>query len=421
MEKDISFQIESESFQGKIIYGSGNKIEIKCSPMISDSNILQNKFEEGTIFNLNGKIKNKKFTAINCFVREGIDSFFYIVIEKNKKLDYKINIGNLYIGVSNIDNKIKNIKKCNFKISHQIPFLINNKQVYIPKHNFNIKFDKNIIIEFKNSVSLDDLNQILFDLKIFFQILVLNKDIEIIKKYFYLEDEIEIEEIRKYEKNFNRQQANYLIDNYNNFDIDKNLKLWFEAKEKYGKIFSYLSGILKENTLNHIEFKLFALSQWVEVYSTALFETNDKEKDIKKDEKELKKLINDSDLSDEAKNNLIDNWHYDTKGHTFVEKLKQLFKKNDFFSNLFNENKNLIEDIKYYRNKLTHLNVKDNLNSEQMVNLYEILKNLIYLYIMDELELQDNSNYHKFKKEANHFYKKYENLSKLLKSNKGDR
>lgn len=414
MEKDISFQIESESFQGKIKYGSGNKIEIKCSPMISDSNILQNKFEEGTIFNLNGKIKNKKFTAINCFIRDGIDLFPYIGIEK-------INIGNLYIGVSNINNKIKNIKKCNFKISHQIPFLINDKQVYIHKHkhNFNIKFDKSIIIEFKNSVSLDDLNQILFDLKIFFQILVLNKDIEIIKKYFYLEDETEIEEIRKYEKNFNRQQTNYLIDNYNN--IDKSLKLWFKAKEKYGKIFSYLSGILKENTLNHIEFKLFALSQWVEAYSTALFETNDKEKDIKKDEKELKKLINGSNLSDEAKNNLIDNWHYDTKGHTFVEKLKQLFKKNDFFSNLFNENKNLIEDIKAYRNKLTHLNVKDNLNSEQMVNLYEILKNLIYLYIMDELELQDNSNYHKFKKEANHFYKKYENLSKLLKSNKGDR
>ncbi|WP_323127360.1 hypothetical protein [Aliarcobacter butzleri] len=77
--------------------------------------------------------------------------------------------------------------------------------------------------------------------------------------------------------------------------------------------------------------------------------------------------------------------------------------------------------MKYYRNKLTHLNVKDDLNSEQMVNLYEILKNLIYLYIMDELQLQDNNNYHKFKNEANHFYKKYENLSKLLKSNKGDR
>lgn len=405
MEKDISFDIESEPFQGKIKYGSGNKIEIKCSPMISDSNILQNKFEEGTIFNLNGTIENKKFTAINCFIIDGIDSFRYIGIEKNKKLDYKINIGNLYIGVSNIDNKIKNIKKCNFKISHQIPFLINGKQAYISEHNFNIKFDKNIIIEFKNFVSLDDLNQILFDLKIFFQILVLNKDIEIIKKYFYLEDETEIEEIRKYEKNFNRQQANYLIDNYNNFDIEKSLNCWFEAKERYGKIFSYLSGILKETTLNHIEFKLFALSQWVEAYSRE-FVKNSALQIIKNN------LI--KDIDKEFLNSII------TKNNTFRTDLNGLFiiknLKKLVFDDLSRDKKKcLINDILCYRNHLTHLNVKDDLNSEQMVNLYEILKNLIYLYIMDELQLQDDINYDKFKNEVNHFYKKYNALAETIK------
>ena len=82
---------------------------------------------------------------------------------------------------------------------------------------------------------------------------------------------------------------------------------------------------------------------------------------------------------------------------------------------LNDSNEKLIEDIKNYRNKLTHLNVKDDLNSEQMVNLYEILKNLIYLYIMDELQLQDDINYDKFKNEVNHFYKKYNALAETIK------
>ena len=420
MIENTFFQIGDTTFQGKLIYGNGNENEIECTLLKPHSNILQDMYqsEKGCIFKFNGTIENiGNFTAINCDVRDGIIPICYHFVEKDKELNYKINIGTLYIGISNIDKTTKNIKKCEFNISHQIPFLKNTKQIYISKHNFNIKFDENIIIKFENSVSLDELNQILFDLKIFFQILVLNKDIEIIEKYFYLEDETKIEEIRKYEKNgeTNQSKASYLIKENDKFDIKRSLNLWFEAKEKYGKIFSYLSGILKETTIKHMEFKLFALSQWIEAYSTILFETKNMEKNIIKIKvKELKNAINTSNLSDEEKKNLIDHWNYDTKGHTFVQKLNQLFNKNDFFENLFDSNEELLKDIKCYRNNLTHLNEKDNFNSQQAINLYAILKNLIYLFMMDELQLQDDRNYDYFKNEANYFYKKYDALSKTL-------
>lgn len=420
MTRNISFQIENTTFQGDLTYGNGNENEIKCILFKPDSKILQDMFqsENGCIFTLNGRIENiENFTATNCDVRDGIIPIYYHSIEKDRELNYKINIGTLYIGVSNIDKTIKNIKKCEFNISHEIPFLKNTEQIYISKHNFNIKFDENIIIKFEDSVSLDELNQILFDLKIFFQILVLNKDIEIIEKYFYLEDETKIEEIKKYEKNeeTNQLKASYLIRENDKFDIEKSLNLWFEAKERYGKIFDYLSGILKESTHKYMEFKFFALSQWIEAYSTVLFKTKNMEKDIIKIKvKELKNAINTSNLSDEEKKNLIDNWNYDTKGHTFVQKLDQLFNKNDFFKNLFDSNEELLKDIKCYRNNLTHLNEKDNLNPQQAINLYEILKNLIYLFIMEELQLQNDRNYDNYIKELKYCYKKYDNLSRIL-------
>lgn len=420
MTRNISFQIENKIFCGNLIYGNGKDNEIKCTLFKPDSKILQNMFqsENDCIFTLNGRIENiENFTATNCDVRDGIIPICYHFVEKDRELDYKINIGTLYIGVSNINKTIKNIKKCEFKISHQIPFLKNTKKIYISKHNFNIKFDENIIIKFENSISLDELNQILFDLKIFFQILVLNKDIEIIEKHFYLEDETKIEEIKKYEKDEESNQSitTYLIKENDKFNIENSLNLWFEAKEKYGKIFDYLSGILKESTLKHMEFKLFALSQWIEAYSTVLFNTGNIEKDIKKIKlKNLKNAINTSNLTEQEKKDLIDNCSYDTKGYTFVQKLNQLFNKNDFFENLFDSNEELLKDIVRYRNNLTHLNVKDNLNNQQAVNLYEILKNLIYLFIMEELQVQDNRNYNEFKNTVNHFYKKYDTLYKNI-------
>ncbi len=328
MIKNTSFQIENTTFQGKLIYGNGNENEIKCTVLKSHNNIWQDIY--GCIFKFNGAIENiGNFTAINCDVRDRINT-------NDKEFDYKINIGTLYIGVSNIDKTTKNIKKCEFNISHKIPFLKNNLQINIHKYNFNIKFDENIIIRFDKSISLIELNLILFDLKIFFQMLVLNKDIEITEKYFYLEDETKIQEIKKHEKEKNQSKTSYLIKENDKLDIEKSLNLWFKAKEKYGKIFDYLSGILKETTLIYMEFKLFALSQWIEAYSTILFETKNMEKNIKKIKvKELKNAINTSNLSDEEKKNLIDHWNYDTKGHTFVQKLNQLFNKNDFFENLF--------------------------------------------------------------------------------------
>lgn len=401
MKKNIVFKITNDELEGILEYGNGNLIRINTY-----IHNIKDAFKIMQLFNLSGIINNKEeFFALDCDLKE--ESFPLI----------EIDIRTLYVGMSNIDKDTKNIKKCEFRISNRIPFIKSIHKINISKYDFNIKFNETIIIEFNELVSLNELNQILFNLKIFLQLLVLNEDIEIIEKYFYLEDETKIEEIMKYQINENQQKTNYLIDDNDNLDFEKSLNLWFEAKSKYGKIFDYLSGILKETTLKHIEFKLFALSQWVEAYSTVLFKTENMEKHIKKvKEKELKNAINASNLLDEEKNNLIDNWCYDTKGHTFVGKLQQLFDKNDFFKNLFDSNENLLKDIKDYRNNLTHLNPKDNLNTQQAINLYELLKNLIYLFIMEELQLQNDRNYNKYMKEVKYIYKKYYNLSKLFKN-----
>jgi hypothetical protein len=417
MPKTVSFIIENKTFQGELTYGDKN--EIKCTLLKPHSEILQDMFESenGYFFEISGTMEdNKAFTGLNCFVRSGTNPLGYLLVDKNRELNYSIYIGTLYIGATKIDKNTKNIQKCEFKVSHQIPFLKNTEQIQVYEHNFKIQFNETVVIEFDKSVSLDELNQVLYNLKIFFQVLVLDKDIEIVKKIFHIADKTKIKEIVKYQKDelVNQLIKNYLIKNYDKFDIESSLNLWFGAKEKYGRIFDYLSEILSETTIKHLDFKLFALAQWVEAYSTVLFETPKKEKNIKRKEKELKKAIKISNLLDEDKNYLIEHWNYDKKGQAFIEKLKELFSKNDFFINLFDSNENLLKDIKYYRNSLTHINVKDTLNMQQVANIYEILKNFIYLLIMEELQVKNDKNYAFFKEEAKYYYKKYDALSKTI-------
>ena len=236
---------------------------------------------------------------------------------------------------------------------------------------------------------------------------MLNKDIEIIEKHFYLKDETKIEEIRKYEKDEEKNQlkASYLIRENNKFDIEKSLNLWFEAKEKYGKIFDYLSGILKESTHKYMQFKFFALSQWFEAYSREFLKNK------------VLQIVNNSIIQDIDKKLLKsipgnnNTFRTNLNGLFIIKKLELIiFDKQDK-----NKKDDLIKDIVGYRNNLTHLNVKDNLNMQQVVNLYSILKNLIYLFIMEELQVQNDRSYTDFKNETNYFYKKYDVLSKTIK------
>lgn len=393
LQDKFLFSIDGQLYEG-IFEDDTSQIKV-ISSIYENIQPLFEIFKKVFFFNINGIMNNKvKFCILNCIVSsQNIDI-------NTKTYVYKINIGSLYIGDVDIDKTTKNIKKSELNISHKMPFLKKTKLINIPKYDCTIQFDEKIIITFSESNSLDKLNQIIFELKIFLNILVLNRDIEIIEKYLYLEDEKKVEEIIKHEQII-ESKTSYLIKEYNNFDIEKSLNLWFDAKERYGKIFGYLSGILKESTFNHIEFKLFALSQWIEAYSREFLQNEIKNTKLDINKQKFLERVSGKDNSLRTNLNAL----------FIIKNLEEL---------LFNkENRNkkntLIHDIVCYRNNLTHLNVEDNLNHEQAINLYEILKSLILIFIMDELQIKDNEQYENLKKEIKYSYNKYDDLSRVLK------
>lgn len=373
MEKNVSFKIENSTFQGTLQYGDGKNIEIKCSLARTESVNLQKLYYDGDIFNFDGKIDSASlFIALDCHIKS-------FIIQKNF-VDYKIDIGTLYLNGENLNTKLQ-VTQSEFKFSHNLPFFESNKAIYIKQYDCHVSFGESITIKLKKPISLKDMDAIIFELKTLFQILMLNKNVQTIEKFVYTTEEKKIEQILKYDSKYieDASQPDYLL--YSKEKIDSIvLNAWFDAKGKYGKIFSYLSGILKESSLPYLEFKYFALAQWMEAYSREYL-SNKVEAIVDKNLQENDdKLL----LKSQCQNN------------NFRKNFKDIFKfekLNEFF-NFQNKNmrNDLIHDIVCYRNHLTHLNKEDNLNHEQMANLYEILKNLIYVFIARELNVEVKQN-----------------------------
>ncbi|MDX9961780.1 MAG: hypothetical protein RBS32_09970 [Aliarcobacter sp.] len=357
---------------------------------------LKNYFYENHQFDIFGEFDDnvKRISALKCNV-----------VELKPFGKTKIHFLQLYIGDIHIkDSKNENINKVLFQISHVNNLPNINSLVIQEKFSLTILDDKKTFqISVKNTISLDEINKVIFELTTFFQIIILDISIELDKKIFYNPKKEEIELILKSTKIEDDKSINKLI-SFDSINEDILIK-WFDTKKRFGKIFDYLSGLFKASV--YIELNYFLLIQWVEAYCGVLYKSNINEKNIEKRKTKLTEIIDKSSLSEEDKRDFKDNAKYDKQGHIFSKKLELLFDGNETLKDLFNSDKTLLDDIKHYRNNLTHINIVDNLDNQEMHNLHEILKNIIYILIIEELKLPKSRFYDDFKKEAQRYFELY--------------
>ncbi len=362
---------------------------------------LKNYFYENHQFDIFEEFDDnvKRISALKCNV-----------VELKPFGKTKIHFLQLYIGDIHIkDSKNENINKVLFQISH-VNNLPNINSLVI-KENFSLTIlddKKTFQISVGNTISLDEINKVLFELTTFFQIIILDINIELNKKIFYTQNNEEIELVLKSTKIENDKTINKLID----FDSinEETLIKWFDTKKRFGKIFDYLSGIFNNKASIYIELNYFLLIQWIEAYCGVLYKSNINEKNIEKKKKKLTEIIDKSCLSEEDKQDFKDNTKYDKQGYVFSKKLELLFDGNETLKDLFNSDKILLDDIKHYRNNLTHINIVDNLDNQEMHNLHEILKNIIHILIIEELKLPKSRFYDDFKEEAKRYFKLYKDM-----------
>lgn len=357
---------------------------------------LKNYFYENHQFDIFGEFDDnvKRISALKCNV-----------VELKPFGKTKIHFLQLYIGDIHIkDSKNENINKVLFQISHVNNLPNINSLVIQEKFSLTILDDKKTFqISVKNTISLDEINKVIFELTTFFQIIILDISIELDKKIFYNPKKEEIELVLKSTKIADDKSINKLI-SFDSINEDILIK-WFDTKKRFGKIFDYLSGLFKASV--YIELNYFLLIQWIEAYCGVLYKSNINEKNIEKKKKKLTEIIDKSCLSEKDKQDFKDNAKYDKQGYIFSKKLELLFDGNETLKDLFNSDKILLDDIKHYRNNLTHINIVDNLNNQEMHNLHEILKNIIYILIIEELKLPKSRFYDDFKKEAKRYFKLY--------------
>lgn len=398
MEKNITLKVENLDVSGQLKYENNNKSEIFLTLPKNKSYYFKNLFDNPEAFNINGKFEdNCEFTAFYCHVIQALhtpknDSLgetlkalidFHSNEESDMLIKYKIDIGKLYLNASNVNDEL-NVKKVDIRFSSIEQWILDdeNKKIFIKQNDCYIIISNNFItIESFRVITLQQLDQILFDLRVFFEVLVLNNDIKKIKKYIYTADDTKIEEVMQY-KPEEPTKKEFLF-SYDANAIENILNRWFEAKNNYGKIFDYLSGILNESSTEYSELKFLMLAQWIEAYSREFI--NNK----------IQSIINERVENSDEKNLLISQLQ---NSNNLRNNLKQLFKTKNIDIIIFGcssrtKRNNLIEQIINYRNHLTHINIKDDLNNTQMLNLYEILKDMIYIFLMGELEVTIEEKY----------------------------
>jgi hypothetical protein len=192
---------------------------------------LKNNFYENHQFDIFGEFDDnvKRISALKCNV-----------VELKPFGKTKIHFLQLYIGNIHIeDSKNQKVKKVIFQISgvNNLP----NINSLIIQENFSLTIlddKKTFQISVENTISLDEINKVIFGLTTFFQIIILDINIELDKKIFYTQNNEEIELVLKSTKIENDKTINKLID----FDSinEETLIKWFDTKKRFGKIFDYL-------------------------------------------------------------------------------------------------------------------------------------------------------------------------------------
>lgn len=383
--------------------------EIEFDVNRQDSDFFRKLFFSDEPFTIRGRIENnKKFIAFKCFIIE------QNIIPKSPKIYFKVSCETLYINSWEVDPSM-HIKKVDMKFSY-MPNFVYEQQVYIERHECDLIFNEYICICSKKNVTMTKIDEIIFELRTFFQIMTLNKDVLQIKIYYYNEENKKIEKILKYNENIKEHiEVQFLINKTDKINLNTVINSWFNTKQKYGKIFNYLSGILKDSSLSYLEFKYFALAQWIEAYGNIRFFTDEVRKEIRDTTKENKQNVKEiiGRIEDVKDKELLNKFYKFNAEDTFGIKLQHLF-ADKVLMEIFSGDVSLLHDLKCYRNNLTHLNKEDNLDSEQMINLYEILKNIIFIFLMNELKLENIQKYKDIIDESKEKYREYKNLEASL-------
>jgi hypothetical protein len=394
VEKSVIIKVEDLDVIGQLKYGNDNKSEIFLTLPLNKSHYFKKLYDNLEAFNINGQFEDDcQFTAFYCYVVQLLlptsGSLFNDLIavrdfysneESNTLIKYRIEIGKLYLNASDVNDETS-VNKVDVKFSSIEQQLLNNenKKIFIKQNDCYITISNDFItIEPLHVITLKKLNQILFDLRVFFEVFVLNNDVKIIEKFIYTVDDTKIEEVMRY-KSEQLTKEEFLF-RYDTNSIESILNHWFEAKNTYGKIFDYLSGILNESSIVHLELKYFALAQWIEAYSREFL--NNK----------IQTIINEPvENSDDQKLLLSQSQN----SNNFRKNLKDMFKLKDLKILIGIQNsedqKIFIDQIICYRNHLTHINIESKLNNTQIMHLYEILKDIIYILIIKELDVAIDS------------------------------
>lgn len=375
MEKNITLKVQDLDVIGQLKYGNDNKLEIFLTLPATQSHYLKDLFYNPKTVNFNGKFEDDcEFTAFYCHVISASINL------QNAKMTYVIDIGKLYLNAADASDEMI-IKKVDVKFSSIEKWLPNNdnKKIFIKQNDCYITISNSFItIEPLHVVTLRQLNQILFNLHVFFEVVVLNSDVQTTKKFIYTVNDKKIEEIMRYKKE-EKDNENFLF-SYDTSNIENILNHWFETKSKYGRIFDYLSGILNESSIVHLELKYFVLAQWLEAYSRELLHG------------EVKAIIKEHIKSSDDKELLLSQ---SQNNNNFRKNLKDMFKLKDLKTLIGIQNseyqKNFIDQIICYRNHLTHINIESKLNNIQIMYLYETLKDIIYILIIKELDVAIDS------------------------------
>lgn len=448
----ISFDINKENNMpsNPLFFGtlkaSSNKLTIKYQ---------ENKFQDHQKidsmkqFNLYGQtVSGKKFIATNCLftkVSGGTMIPHGLIINHNS-----IFINRLFIGDWDLNIKSKKIKNIRVRFSylehwlHHLKieskfndnkicemsiedldlefkeFIINNEFKFTINTSFETKTEANkkfifdskkwINLSFDNYITLDEAYQKIFILNNFFRIILPSKKIFVEDLSIKTEDdknyEILYRQTNYHNEDINTSWINYLY-LYNENNIEDILSNWFSMQEQYGMIMDSLFSILDDKSFVYLENRFIAYMQWIEGFARIAYP-------IKEDEKlEFENKINNiiSQISSEDDKSFIDDitkFKYETPLRQQLKIILLEYEIKDLLNLNSKEIKSLINKLSIYRNKLTHTSNKREYETNELVHLNMILKNILYIIFHRKLLLDKESPaYKEVIRNLIHYYEQY--------------
>lgn len=453
-ESDIFFSFYSQEnlfdnnlrLSGKLYVSNSNGIKIKfikLANLIEIFSTLSN--QNPKPFTVYGQTSDgKRFTASQCFSNNSNTNFTQGSLSTEKG---EILINTLFLGewLNDIDNIQINKGSVRFSyFEHWLgSFKINDNYTEKEKENFsvdleqfdtnlNIEIDRNTILktlrswqqkvefnrilnfsvkqylsyEFKNPITFQEYNKLNFKLQNFFRTILPKKNIFIEEQYItILENEVEIYSSNKhYSPEINKVSWLDFLYLYNEDTIQDILLNWFSLQNNYGRIFDLLSSILDEKPFMYLEHSFLNVIQWYEGFCRIKYPTSNEE--IVAFNSKIENIITQvSDSKDKTFIKEITQYSYETP---LNKQLKKLF--NEFnLKEIVNINSSKLDSLIFYitknRNKLTHPTHINDIDSQQLILLKEILKYFTYIILVKILKLEeDNHKVNHIKNNLKHFY-----------------